>query len=589
MNLAAVYHRTDENYCYPLDADRLAINLKTGYDVDKVNLIYGDPFSHGIAGGNQNWQGTSVEITKIVKLKYHKLWQIIVEPEFKRCKYYFELHCGDEIWCMMEDDFYSIEHMSHTGASAQYFMFPWLNDSDVITTPEWVKNITWYQIFPERFCNGNPDRNPKDTKPWRYEEIKRKMSADWYGGDLEGIIMKLPYIKDLGIGGIYLNPIFEAGSNHKYDTKDYEKVDPCFGDDEVLRALVDKAHEAGIKIMLDGVFNHSGWMFDRWLDVKEKGPQSRWFNWFYVNKWPFDENEWSTADGKFYSFAFFAGMPKLNTNNPEVSNYLSQVCQKWIRDYDIDGIRFDVGNEISHTFLKKLRVDLRKMKPDFYLMGEIWHDSKMWLKGDEYDAVMNYPFVNSITHFWTNKEFKRQDFEYAVNRCYSMYTAQQMEVAFNLLDSHDTDRIMHRVDGNVDACLQQLITLFTMAGSPCIYYGTEIAMEGSFDPDCRRCMPWDDIEAGKYNDRIEFVKKLINLRKEIPAFREIDVKYIYDIPNEKVLHYQKCDNCGHKYEIILNCSGNDEEINVSGKVLIANKYENGRLLKNGAIVYEIQD
>lgn len=585
MNLAAIYHRTDENYCYPLDKDRILIALKTGYDVDRVVLRYGDPFSHGIAGADQNWNGEPLEISRYVSLKYHKLWQAEVKPEFKRCKYYFEIYSGDEVVCMMEDDFYTIEHMAHTGATGQYFMFPWLNSSDVIKTPTWVKNTTWYQIFPERFANGNPNRNNKYVKPWKSEKVK---FDDWYGGDIEGIIERLPYLKDLGINGIYLNPIFLAGSNHKYDTTDYEIVDPAFGDDAVLRKLVDDAHNMGIKIMLDGVFNHCGYKNPIWLDVVNKGPESEYYDWFFVNKWPFDTKDWFTRDGRFYSFAFFAGMPKLNTNNPKVVDYLTKVCKNWVRKYDIDGIRFDVGNEISHKFLKHLNRELKSVNPEFYLMGEIWHDSELWLKGDEYDAVMNYPFVNSVSAFWTNDKFTNRDFEYALNRCYNLYTRQQMEVAFNLLDSHDTDRILNRVNGNIDALYQQLILLFTMAGSPCIYYGTEVGLEGSHDPDCRRCMPWDEIDAGKFKDRIEFTKKLISLRKEIPAFKAIDVNYIYNTDNDKVLHYEKQDNDGHKYEIILNCSNEAVSYPVEGNLIISNKYEDGKILPFGAVVYEIR-
>lgn len=582
MNFAAIYHRTDENYCYPLCENRILISIKTGYDIDKVVLYYGDPFSHGIAGGNDNWKGVPVEITKCIHLKYHKLWQVEVVPEFKRCKYYFELHSGEEVMCMMEDDFYPPSHMTNTGATGQYFMFPWLNKGDIVKVPEWVKDTVWYQIFPERFCNGNPERNNEYVKPWRSEKVSWD---DWYGGDLEGITMKLQYLYDLGITGIYLNPIFLAGSNHKYETTDYEIIDPGFGDDKVLRNLVDTAHSMGIRIMLDGVFNHCGHMNPRWLDVVEKGPDSEWYDWFFVNKWPFDKGS-DTRDGKYYSFAFAAWMPKLNTNNKEVINYLTNVCKNWIKKYDIDGIRFDVGNEVSHLFLKHLNKELKAIKPDFYLMGEIWNDSESWLKGDEYDAVMNYPLVNSVTAFWTNDNFDNKEFEYALNRCYNLYRRQQMEVAFNLFDSHDTDRIMHRVNNNIDALYQQIILLFTMAGSPCIYYGTEIGMRGSFDPDCRRCMPWDEIESGKYDERIDFVKKIIKLRKSIKAFKTLDVEYIYDIDNGKVLHYKKQDNSGHKYHIILNCSKNQISYEINGKILLSNKYDNGRILQNGAVIYE---
>ena len=581
MNLAAIYHRTDENYCYALDENRILISIKTGYDVDRVVLCYGDPFSHGIAGANRHWEGNPLEITKCQELKYHKLWQVIVEPEFKRCKYYFEIYSGDEVIAMMEDDFYTLEAMSSTNASAQYFMFPWMNSSDIVKVPEWVKDTVWYQIFPERFCNGNPERNPKKVKQWGQEPVNYK---DFYGGDLEGVLQKLEYIHDLGITGIYLTPICLASTNHKYDTIDYEVIDPHFGDDFVVKELVNKAHAMGMRIMLDGVFNHVGGKNPKWLDVCEKGPESKYWDWFFVNKWPIEDNG-NTRDGRFYSFAFAANMPKLNTNNPEVVEYIIDVCKGWIEKYDIDGIRFDVGNEVAHTFLKKLNMELKSIKQDFYLIGEIWHDSERWLKGDEYDAVMNYPLINSVISFWLKDNFTAKDFEYAVNRCYNLYLRNQMEVAFNLFDSHDTDRIMHRVNNNIDALYQQMIVLFTMAGSPCIYYGTEIGLEGSFDPDCRKCMPWEKIETGIYNDRINFIKNLIELRKNNPSFKAIDTTYIHNIDNSKVLHYKKEDNDGHNINVVLNCSNDSISYKVKGKMLLANKYENEVILPFGAIIY----
>ena len=581
MNFAAIYHRTDENYCYALDDNRVLISLKTGYDIDRVVLCYGDPFSHGIAGGNQNWGGVFTEVSKCIELKYHKLWQIVVEPEFKRLKYYFELYSGEEVYCMMEDDFYTKEHMKSTGASGQYYTFPWLNSSDVVKVPEWVKDTVWYQIFPERFCNGNPARNNEFVKSWKYERVGHK---DWYGGDLDGIISKLPYLSELGITGIYLNPIFLANSNHKYATIDYEIVDPDFGDDAILRELVDKAHDLGIRIMLDGVFNHCGNINEKFIDVYEKGPESKWYDWFFINEWPFDKDT-KTDDARFYSFAFFPKMPKLNTNNPEVIDYFINVCSGWIDKYDIDGIRFDVGNEVSHTFLKQLNKVMKNKKKDFYLMGEIWHDSETWLKGDEYDAVMNYPLVNSVTSFWTSEKFTNKDFEYAVNRCYNLYRRQQMEVAFNLFDSHDTDRIMNRVKGNINALYQQMALLFTMAGSPCIYYGTEIGMEGGFDPDCRRCMPWNDIDSGKYDDRISFIKDLISIRKKVQAFKNIDVEYLYDFNDSKVLHYVKKDD-NNEYHIVINCSKQPVIIKKCNEILISNKMVGDELMGDGVVIYK---
>lgn len=199
----------------------------------------------------------------------------------------------------------------------------------------------------------------------------------------------------------------EADSNHKYDTKDYTRIDPQFGDAKTMRHLVKEAHEHGIRVMVDAVFNHCGQNFAPWLDVKKHGEQSPYAGWFMVNDWEQMNKEASTRDGRYYSFAFADKMPKLNTNSEEVIHYFQNVCEGWIRDYDIDGIRFDVGNEVSHRFLKRIRKHVKAMKPDIYLLGEIWHDASQWLMGDEYDSVMNYPLMSGIHDFFIDRTMKK--------------------------------------------------------------------------------------------------------------------------------------------------------------------------------------
>jgi len=372
----------------------------------------------------------------------------------------------------------------------------------------------------------------------------------------------LDYLQSLGINGIYLTPIFEAGTSHKYDTKDYMKIDPHFGDEKVFKDLVDKAHEKGIRIMLDGVFNHCGKNFSPWLDVLEHGPASRYYNWFMINKWPFNKEAHSTKDGSFYSFAFTSRMPKLNTNNSEVIKYLLDVVEYWVKNFDIDGLRLDVANEVSHRFCKDLRRLTNELKPDFYLLGEIWHDAITWLHGDEFDAVMNYPLATSIADFWIYPEKTNYDFECAINHNFTMYMQQTNNVMFNLLDSHDTNRLIDKVK-DIHVFYQQLALLFTMPGSPCIYYGTEFAMEGSYDPDCRRCMPWNELEAGEFDSRIEIVKSFIHLRKTNNAFKSKHFHFVEDKDNKRVIHFIKTDEEHKQIEVILNCS--DHKISISNK------------------------
>lgn len=575
MDFNGVYHRANDNYCYCLDENKLIINIKTGYDVKYVNIIHGDPFSKGILGGAEKWSGETTNIPFKKRLKNQIWWTTTIEPPFKRLKYYFELQTEDEIWYYFEDGFVSKEQLELEGRSRQCFVFPWMNPADVPVTPAWVNDTVWYQIFPDRFCNGDTSLNDEKTLPWK--ENGPVGGREFYGGDLPGIISKLDYLENLGITGIYLTPINKARSNHKYDTTDYEMIDPHFGDEKIMKTLVSEAHKKGIRVMLDSVFNHSGDQFAPWLDVKQKGKESKYYNWFMIKSWPDD----------YYSFAFYKGMPKLNTNNPEVREYLIGVCEKWVKDYDVDGIRLDVANEISHVFCKELRLHLKALKPDIYILGEIWHDAMPWLRGDEFDSVMNYPLGESIKDFWIDRSLTNEDFEFTINRCYTRYMQQTNDVLFNLLDSHDTKRLRSDVR-NLDEFFQQLLVLFTMPGSPCIYYGTEIAMEGGYDPDNRRCMPWSQIESGKYDERIEIIKSIIRLRKEEPLLRDRNFHFPNTIDRPRVIQFRKIGWVDNYIEVILNCDDTDVTIEKKGELLFARHYIDEELLPGGIIVRRVK-
>ena len=281
MDFNAVYHKGNDNFCYPLNENQLIINIKTGYDVKYVNICHGDPFEAGILGGDEVWSGDFENIPYKKRLKNQIWWTTTITPKYKRLKYYFELITETEKWYFFEDGFVSEEQMHLEGRNMQCFIFPWMNPSDIPVTPSWVNDTIWYQIYPERFSNGDSTNDPEGVLPWK--ESGTVKNTEFYGGDLQGIINKLDYLKELGVNGIYLTPINEAPSSHKYDTTDYKKIDPCFGDEEKMQELVDQAHKMGMKIMLDGVFNHSGYYFEPWQDVIKNGEESRYFHWFMIN------------------------------------------------------------------------------------------------------------------------------------------------------------------------------------------------------------------------------------------------------------------------------------------------------------------
>jgi glycosidase len=275
-------------------------------------------------------------------------------------------------------------------------------------------------------------------------------------------------------------------------------------------------------------------------------------------------------------------MPKLNTNHPEVQQYLIDCCKTWIEEWHVDGIRYDVGNEVAHSFLKEMRRQLKAVKPDIFLLGEIWHDSVQWLQGDEYDSVMNFPFLETLHNFWLDGQSARQ-LMYGLNRCYQMYPEQVNQVLFNFLDNHDTMRAVTRCGGK-DPFFQQLTLLMTLPGSACIYYGTEIALEGGNDPDCRRPMPWGKIEEGKFDRTLEQVKTLIALRKACPAARRGAIQWQLDEKNPRLICYRR-EAEGEVLTVYIHAGTEPVQLTRKGKPVFARKMRGRTLMGGGIAIY----
>lgn len=583
MDYGSVYHRITDNFCYALNKDDLIVNIKTGYDVKQVFLHYNDPYAYKLKKNHGKHNMFRKEFVDKKRLKHHIWWSILIKPEYKRCQYFFEIVTDAETWFYFDDGFLSRTEMVDRANSLQYFTFPWMNQADIISVPNWVNETIWYQVFLDRFCNGDEKLNPKEVKPWSNGEVGK---FDFYGGDLVGLYNKLDYIEELGITGLYLSPLCESNSYHHYDTIDYYKVDGHLGDECLLKKLVDKAHKKGIRVMFDGVFNHSGPQFKPWLDVIKHGSKSRYYSWFMIQEWPFQSDGLASQNGQYYTFGFVDCMPKLNTNNQEVIDYIIDVCKFWIQTYRIDGIRFDVASEISHECFRQLRRQLKLIQPDIFLLGEIWGDSIQWLQGDQFDSIMNYPLIEAIHQFWFDDTKTKFDLECAINCCYVMYSKTINDVLFNLFDSHDTERLIHRA-GSLDIFYQYLVILYTMPGSPCIFYGTEIAIEGAHDPDCRRCMPWEDISCGKYDDCMKVVKELIQLRKTREAFRSQKMYFQNTIENPRLIELVKISEDGkEKIEIYLNCSKSSVILSKTNEALFSLQFDEtiGMLQPNGVLI-----
>ena len=566
MDLAAIFHEARTPMCCMTDPETLQITLRTGREVERAELICADPYEAGIAGGEEAWQGRRIAMEPWLELEHHQLWRIVLKPPFRRLRYVFALTQAQEQWYCYED---GLRPNLQLDGRVQCFQMPWMNPADCIAPPDWVRHTVWYQVYPDRFCRGGSGR--PGALPWRHGPVT---NAERFGGDLAGITQKLPYLAGLGVNGLYLNPIFAARSFHKYDTTDYTRVDPDFGTEADLQELVRQAHANGIRVMLDAVFNHCGPGFAPWRDVVEKGPGSAWRDWFFVNRWPVEEGR--TDDGRYFSFSFHGGMPKLNTNHPAVQDYLIGLCEDWVRRYDIDGLRFDVGNEISHAFLRRLRVRLKALKPDLYLLGEIWHDAPAWLDGDEYDAVMHYPLQSAVRRFFEDESLPARAFGWQAGRCLAAYAPQVSAAQFTLLDSHDTIRLRSRVRSE-DEFWQQLAALFTLPGSPCVYYGTELALEGGRDPDCRRCMPWDELDTDAGRARLDAMRSLIALRRTEPDLQGSAVTFCPG--SGRLVRYRR-----GSVEVCLNAGTAPAALMPGGTALFARGWDGRTLAPGGTLV-----
>lgn len=564
----AIHHIPKSNYSYGYDKDTLHLRIKTKKgEIDKAELRIGDPYEWnegGCDGGNMNgpggiWTGgKTYPMRKEVETEYFDHWIAEFKPPKKRSRYAFILESKNEKILFTEKRIHQLggeDDENILGRISDFYCFPYLNNIDVPKSPKWARETVWYQIFPDRFNNGDPSINPENVMPWGTEPT----SHNFMGGDLRGIIEKLDYFVELGINGLYFCPIFKATQNHRYDTIDYMEIDQALGTKEDFKELVEKAHKRGMKIMLDAVFNHMGYFSPEWQDVVLNGENSKYKDWFHINKFPVVDRTFEKLDGRNLNYETFgrtALMPKLNTENKEVVEYLLNVAEYWSKDMNIDAWRLDVCNEVDHVFWRKFRERVLSVNPETYILGEVWHDGLPWLMGDQFDAVMNYPLGDAIKDYFVTRYIDTEKFKFMVNQILVNYPMQVAESTFNLLDSHDTPRILTVANGNKDKVKLSFLFMFTQVGSPCIYYGTEFAMEGNQGMGQefhRRCMIWDESKQDK--DMFDFIKRLISIKKEYKQFASVDIDWVQAKEDSDILIYRK-----ENITIIMNNSDKKSEI-----------------------------
>lgn len=423
--------------------------------------------------------------------------------------------------------------------------------------PSWVADAVFYQVFPDRFARSGSVPAPGPLERWDDPPTVHGFK----GGDLYGVVEHLDHLVELGVTALYLNPIFASASNHRYHTFDYLSVDPLLGGDDALRSLLAAAHARGIRVVLDGVFNHASRGFWPFHHVMEAGKHSPYRDWFYLHTEDLEAGRplraypgesLGEAVGANWAEAHHAGteslttlgyrawwdlpaLPKLNTDNPVVREYLMGVAEHWTA-FGIDGWRLDVPHEITTPgFWEEFRVRVRTINPEAYIVGEIWQARGDLLDGRTYDGLMNYPLAAAVLGFVPGArldrrvvaqhgEIERQyrsldgaGFLAALARIVSAYEPRFARSMLGLIDSHDTPRFLSFAGGDADALRLAWLVLLTMPGAPCIYYGDEIGLAGEMDPHCRGAMPWD-------RDRWDLgllatARSLVRIRHATPALR----------------------------------------------------------------------
>lgn len=475
MNEYALYHRPESEYAYALNERTLRIVLRVAENerLRAVEILYNNKYDftkrHSsaamkVCASDGTFAYYSADIT-LADVRFAYIFKL---TDFDGKTFYYSESGLTEIY-----DF--------SLAYYDFFQFPFINQSDTVKRIPWTESAVFYQIFIDRFCRGNFNkRDEYITQKW--EEIPTAKS--YCGGDIRGITQKLDYLLGTGVNALYLTPVFTANSNHKYNISSYSIVDSQFGSNDDLCDLLDEAHARGMRVMLDTVFNHCDATHKYFADVMKKGRASEYYDWFLI-----DGDFPDVKKGNYAHFADCKYMPKWNTNNAHVRQYLINIAVAYLQ-MGFDGLRLDVADEVSHTMWRELREAVKTVKPDALLLGEVWHENTHYLRGNEFDGVMNYRVHKTFIDYFAHGTITAKEAANRLNRVLMQNFEQTNAMMLNFLDNHDTPRFLRFCNGDKDKLLAALCALVLFPGMPCIFYGTELPLDGGGDPDCRRTFDW---------------------------------------------------------------------------------------------------
>ena len=544
MEYSAIFHDMEKRFCYAIDKDLFVIRVQVKKDdMEEVILHCEDKY---IPMERKDTRKT-ITMKKVATSRFHDYYEAQLRMHLICLRYFFEFKDmqGERVYYGN----YEFSKECITNRDRMFDCPQNLREEEMFEVPQWAANKAVYQIFPSRFAASQP----VDRELWYKAPIT---PMDDLHGDLRGIIEHMDHIQKLGIDVLYMTPVFKSNSCHKYDTIDYYQVDPSFGTLEDLKELVQKAHERGMKVVMDAVFNHTAREFFAFEDILEKGEKSKYLDWYFIEGFPLESGSGEIPN--FKCFAYHGGMPKLNLRNPEVEKFITDVACYWIKECDIDGWRLDVGDEISHFFWKRFREAVKAVKKNMLIIGEIWHYAGDFLEGDEWDTVMNYPFYLNMIDLLAEEKINVSRFVQNLGYLKGRLNKKCYPLMWNLIDSHDTARFLHLGNNNKKKHHLSAAFQLLLPGMPMIYYGDEYAMPGANDPDCRRGMYWDV----EYQDQemFEWYKQLLHVRKEHTCIVDGElIETIVKDEEETIVFIRK--NGEETIALIFNCSSNAKEFN----------------------------
>lgn len=559
INREAVLHIPLSNYAFANSEHKLTIRIRTQKDnVSACTLYYGD---RACPSTPVVFEEIQMEIKARDEL--FDYYEATFETPYTRVCYYFKLQNEGE-WTYYYSERFSNElailyfERNIMEERSEYYQYPYILRTEIPDVPAWFKKAVVYNIFPDSFVG---EKSGSPTQPKEVILENGKVCRSRLGGTLKEVIKNLDYIQALGVNCIYFNPIFAAGEYHKYDTIDYYHIDPCLGTNEEFKHLVEEIHKREMKIIIDGVFNHCSWKFSAFEDVMDKGEKSKYIDWFYDLKFPVRRPQSEKEKPGYACFAYEPKMPKLNTSNEEVQKYFANVGTYWIREYEIDGWRLDVANEIDRNFWRKFREAVKKENKEAILIGEVWENAESWLRGDIFDSTMNYEFRRICRDHIIGDNKNALTAAKQLEQMRLRYPTNLVNGQLNLLDSHDVPRFLSLCRGDLRKWKLACILLMLFPGVPSLFYGDEQAICGMKENEYRNPMVWS-----QNTQLCGFVQKIIEIRKE---FIEEDTSYevLWEETNEKRLTFVRDGRKGRLF-VSLNVSDMDQEWNRGEKNMI---------------------